>query len=385
MIGKHNENLVVVDDVKYPGLLDIHSLDNLLDIEGSSGVSVPYIGYVEVNLKIPEVKAYNEDVLMMVMNDSRYGDIIPFAIGTIHTHSALEVITDNEWKNLSLAWKSAALLAYASKAAKMENFSLDTVKGDVKAHKAIILPPFSTTFVKGRSTMKDHHKRINVVTDHSNNIRNNSIAAVRSYSFIKPGSNKVVVSVKNLTIKDVTLKAGTVIGKNEVANAVPPMLATKPENREELRESTDLNVNSNLEQLSGKGQSTTILNLNSSTIPTEKCKLTQDEIDLLMGKLDLTGINDWSSEKQKEVKDLIIEYGSLFASNDMDLGRTDKVKHSIKLDNYTPFKERYRHIPPQQYIKWRQHLKEMLEIGAISKSKSPWASGVVLVRKKVVP
>ena len=66
----------------------------------------------------------------------------------------------------------------------------------------------------------------------------------------------------------------------------------------------------------------------------------------------------------------------------MDLGRTDKVKHSIRLDDYTPFKERYRHIPPHQYEEVKQHLKEMLEIRAISKSKSPWASVVVLVRKK---
>ena len=34
----------------------------MLDIEGSGGVTVPYIGYVEVNLKIPEIKAYEEDV-----------------------------------------------------------------------------------------------------------------------------------------------------------------------------------------------------------------------------------------------------------------------------------------------------------------------------------
>ena len=184
LIGKRNESLVIVDDVKYLGLLDsgvqmstitisqakkislkIDSLDNLLDIEGSSIVLVPYIGNVEVNLKIHEVKAYNEDVLMMVMNDSRYGDIIPFAIGTIITHAVLEVIPNDEWKNLSLAWKSAALPAYASRAAKMENFSLDSVKGDAKAHKATILPPFSTTFVKGRSTVKGHHKRVNVARE----------------------------------------------------------------------------------------------------------------------------------------------------------------------------------------------------------------------------
>ena len=74
----------------------------------------------------------------------------------------------------------------------------------------------------------------------------------------------------------------------------------------------------------------------------------------------------------------------LFALTDMDLGRTDKVKHSIKLDDYTPFKERYRHIPPHQYEEVK-HLKEILEIGAISESKSPWASAVVLVRKKDGP
>ena len=138
--------------------LEIQNLENMLDIEGSGGVKVPYIGYVEVNLKIPEVRAYNEGVLMMVMNDTRYGDIIPFLIGTIHTHTALEVITDDEWTKLGTAWKSAAIPAFASKAAKMENFSLDNVQRDVKLHKATVLPPFSTTFVKGRSKVKGYFK-----------------------------------------------------------------------------------------------------------------------------------------------------------------------------------------------------------------------------------
>ena len=56
-----------------------------------------------------------------------------------------------------------------------------------------------------------------------------------------------------------------------------------------------------------------------------------------MSKIDLSGIKDWEPEEQ-EARNLILEYGSLFALKDMDLGRTDKVKHSIKLDDYTPFK-----------------------------------------------
>ena len=110
MIGKRNESKTIVDGKEYPGLLDagaqmstitisqarkmklkIKSWDKLLDIEGSGRISVPCIGYVEVNLKIPEIPAYDEDALIMVMNDSRHRDMVPFAIGTKHIHSQIAV------------------------------------------------------------------------------------------------------------------------------------------------------------------------------------------------------------------------------------------------------------------------------------------------------
>ena len=68
----------------------------------------------------------------------------------------------------------------------------------------------------------------------------------------------MVVSVKNLTSKEVILKAGTVIGKIEAANTVPPMLAPKSDHKEESKESMDLNTDLNLEWLLSKGQSTTV-------------------------------------------------------------------------------------------------------------------------------
>ena len=80
---------------------------------------------------------------------------------------------------------------------------------------------------------------------------------------------------------------------------------------------------------------------------------------------------------------MVIErYSFLFAMNSLDLGRTDLVKHYIQLDNYTPIKDRYCRIPPHQYEEVWKHLKEMLDIRAIRRSNSPWASPVVLVRKK---
>ena len=43
--------------------------------------------------------------------------------------------------------------------------------------------------------------------------------------------------------------------------------------------------------------------------------------------------------------------------------------------------ERCRHISPHPFQEMKNHLQEMLEIGAIRKSFSQWASRVALVRK----
>ena len=110
--------------------------------------------------------------------------------------------------------------------------------------------------------------------------------------------------------------------------------------------------------------------------------LSPEKEKLLFEKVDLSGTKEWSSEDQEKVKELFREYGQLFALDDLDLGHTSIVKHKIELDDYKPFKDRYRQIPPHQYKEVRKHLNEMLEIGAIWKSSSPWASAVVLVRKK---
>ena len=89
-----------------------------------------------------------------------------------------------------------------------------------------------------------------------------------------------------------------------------------------------------------------------------------------MDKIDLTGLGEWSQNKQKETWELITAYVSKFAMSDMDLGKTSLVKHSIRLTGNTPFKEHYQQIP-SMYEEVREHMKEMLDIGAIQASHIP--------------
>ena len=64
------------------------------------------------------------------------------------------------------------------------------------------------------------------------------------------------------------------------------------------------------------------------------------------------------------------------------MGECYKIKHRIDLVDNTPFKQKHRRIPPSMIDEVCKHIEELLSSCIIKKSKSPWASNVVLVRKK---
>ena len=51
------------------------------------------------------------------------------------------------------------------------------------------------------------------------------------------------------------------------------------------------------------------------------------------------------------------------------------------MNDTTLFKEHYQCIPPGMYDEVKTHIQEILDVGAIGPSNSPWANAVVLVWK----
>ena len=52
--------------------LKIQPLGQLLELEGTGGAAIPYLGFVEVNLQIPGIRGYNEDVLLLAIPTMAY-------------------------------------------------------------------------------------------------------------------------------------------------------------------------------------------------------------------------------------------------------------------------------------------------------------------------
>ena len=66
-------------------------------------------------------------------------------------------------------------------------------------------------------------------------------------------------------------------------------------------------------------------------------------------KLNLSGMEEWEPQLQQDAWDLICEFSCIFSQDDLDLGKTSIVKHSIKVNDPVPFEEWYRCIPPGMY------------------------------------
>ncbi|KAK0131974.1 Retrovirus-related Pol polyprotein from transposon 17.6 [Merluccius polli] len=98
--------------------------------------------------------------------------------------------------------------------------------------------------------------------------------------------------------------------------------------------------------------------------------------------LEAIDLSTVSEAEQLEVRSLLLNYSSLFSTHDGDLGCTNLLSHEIPLLDDTPVRQRYRRIPPSEYEVVKTHINQLLEAQVIRESSSPYASPIVLVKKK---
>ena len=174
------------------------------------------------------------------------------------------------------------------------------------------------------------------------------------YTELRKGSKKAVVVVQNNTAYPQTLRK-----KTPVARAISVLPVPETPKPKSLQVEDDAN----------------------SDLHTPKLMIRQRR-SKLFDELDLCGLDTWAPELADEACRILAEYHDVFSLDLAELGCTSSTEHTIKVTDDTPFKERFRRIPPPMVEEVRNHLREMLESGAIRPSQSAWCNAVRLVRKK---
>ena len=335
--------------------LEIYSLDGLVTIARTEGFNVPYLGYTIATLEFLNISHYSEEVVMLVVSDpTAYAVRVPLQVGTRVISTVIESLTPDNIKHLDEIWRQTyvgtlmSCVVQQRPTGKGDTFNLEEVKGPVKLKKKVKLEPFEQKEVWGYTQVRGHSKRAVVCTESEELLMKGQVICVNSKSNLFSHNSRVKVMLRNLSGKTVKMPAKSIIGEVSPCNVVPPIW--KPE----------------------------------VGVQTEESDQTwTKEVKDLFEKLGLNEPKEWMTKEDiLEAKKLVQKFHMIFSKNDLDLGKTDKVKYKIKVTDSTPFKERYRRIPPSQYEAVRKYLQEMLDIGAIRPSDSPWCSAVVLVKKK---
>ena len=84
--------------------LEIQPLGQLLELEGTEGAAIPYLGFVEVNLQNLGIRRYNEDVLLLAIPTMAYAERVPVVVGSKIIDKALGCMTAGEVAKATATW-----------------------------------------------------------------------------------------------------------------------------------------------------------------------------------------------------------------------------------------------------------------------------------------
>ena len=348
-------------------------MENLVEIIQAGGSILDYEGFTEVTITSDQIPSLDLTFPVLVVSHTDYHEEVPLTLGTKTLYHIYDsgILKGND--KLPTSWKFIKDDVEFKK--KLEG-QPDKPIGFVKMSKVEKIAPNESRILHCLAKAKCHGMSVNVLVEPSEVPKlPPGLECQYSYSDIIKGSSKIAVSIRNVTDRTITLPKGTRVGEIYTANRIPKIL-NQAVKISKLK--TDVENACDSDKANPSNGSST----NPNSDSTKSTETSSSPVDWVLEKLDLSGMKDWPLDLQAKAKALLVSYSDIFSKDELDLGTTNLTKHDIKLTDYTPFKAKYRRIPPHLYEEVRAHLKEMIDLGAIKKSQSPWSSPIVLVRKK---
>jgi hypothetical protein len=329
---------------------ELEPLTEMINIECADGQQLPYLGCIEATISIENglEKATSKQCLFLISPDTKYSARTPIILGTNILKTLLQDCKDNfgeqflQKANLHTPWfLSFRCLVIREKALRRNKNCLAILR--CATEQKITIGPNQTKHIPVTAYRKLPYSECNALISE---IGDSSLPdfidigpALVNYDFKK---NEYVVELSNVTYNTVTIAPRAIIAE------LQPVDIEDDTTRRHLKEEEDL----------------------------------KRRQEALIESLDIDKDNILTPEQREQLKTLLQKHKDLFSTSDTDIGTCTKTKHRINLHDETPFKMRHRRIPPNMVEEVRAHLEQLLSCGIITPSKSPWASPVVLVRKK---
>lgn len=336
----------------------ITPMGDLLRVEGAAGQIVPYVGYIEIDVHFPKSACGTDavvSVLALVCPDQVYNARVPLLVGTNVLRQLVQdfkVLQGKEYIQqmpISMNWMAAyhncdAVLTPCKGA---QNITPVRLSGK----KSVTIGKGEKCEVIGVYRVKDCGQSKTLIIDEPlmHHIPGGLVVECKLIQAEARPRNKVKVVVRNISDHSVTLQPKGVLAECSVVDwikSVPIFDKT----------STSQDTTSLMASLLVKAEDPVTLNFNDSPISEEL--------------------------KAHIIERINCEASNAFAKHDLDVGRVSGVAHRIELIEHVPFKERTRRVSPADFEDLRNHLLDLLASEIIEESNSPYASPVVLVRKK---
>lgn len=334
---------------KHLSHLTIHPLGDLLDVEGANGQLVPYLGYIELSV------TFLKDFVGTDVEVNTLALVVPHLRSAVHEQVLIGTNTlDALYTNLQddPNYSTFQPLPYGYRVVlrilhMRQESSTSTSLGCAKmvGKTPEVVPAGQSVILEGMVNISSAHSEKYVIIEQpsASSLPSGLLVSASLVSLPKKQPCRLPVVLKNETDHDIVIPSKTILADiNAVMRVIQKEQTVKQPNPPDMqRESSQ--------------QAKLSFDFGDSPLPPEW----KDRITTMLNSMP-----------------------EVFSHHDLDFGHTDKVRHRIKLNDETPFKYRPRPIHPHDMEAVRKHLQELLDSGVIRESESPFASPIVVVRKK---
>lgn len=345
---------------------DIHELlgEDELNLQAVNGTEIAYDGWIEVEFQLAGEDGYSEPLIVPILigsQDNQELPIIGFNVieevikrsSSPNTANVLPRIVNDSFPSVKES-KARALVNF------IQTMDEETDTGLLRVGKQDIrVPPGETVRVKCQVHFGPLEEDLPVVFEpKEEGMWPEGLEVKGCLNRIPSGSSsRMYVPVCNHTEQEVTLRKRTELGTIQLVQSVTPLpVQAKEEQMEEDDETRN----------------------GATGYKSESSQLKQEK-----GQWDPpVDLSHLPCEQQRIVKEMLREESGAFAIDDDDIGCAEDLELEINLKDNDPVQKTYNSIPKPLYGEVKSYLQDMLNRGWIDRSKSPYSSPVVCVRKK---